>query len=58
MAAYRRAIELDPDNAVYYYNISLALRRLGDEALAATELDRAIGLDPDLERTPDGHPLI
>ncbi len=47
IAAYQKAIEIDPDYADAYYNIGIALRKQGklDEAIAAYQ--KAIEIDPD-----------
>jgi tetratricopeptide (TPR) repeat protein len=44
--AYRKAIELKPNEAAYYNNYSLALARIGKLDEARTNLAKAIELDP------------
>ena len=45
-AHYRKAIELDPENASYYNNLGLALAKNGRLEEGAAELEKAAGLDP------------
>ena len=45
---YRRAIELEPANARTFYNLSLALARLGDRAAERDALEKAVAVDPNL----------
>lgn len=47
VAAYDRAIELDPDNAVSRHNRGHALTELGRHHEGIADYDRAIELDPD-----------
>jgi len=44
-AAFRKAIERDPKNALYAYNLGLVLMRAGDPG-ARAEFERALSLDP------------
>ena len=46
--AYTEAVRLDPTNAQWHYNLSVALLRLGDQAGAQAALKRAIELEPNL----------
>jgi cytochrome c-type biogenesis protein CcmH/NrfG len=57
-SAYRRAIELDPDSAVYHFNLSVALARMGNGAEAEAEKAEALRLDPNLDPPADGSPLM
>lgn len=43
---YHEAIEGAPNNAVYKYKLSIALRQAGDEAGERTQLEAAVKLDP------------
>ena len=45
---YREAIESDPGNAVYRFELSVALRQSGDTAGERAQLEEAIKLDPKL----------
>jgi tetratricopeptide (TPR) repeat protein len=45
---YREAIESAPNNAVYKYKLSIALRQSGDSAAERAQLEEAIQLDPKL----------
>jgi tetratricopeptide (TPR) repeat protein len=47
--AYRKATELDPDNAQWHYNLSLALSRLGETQSQEAELEKALRLDPRMD---------
>ena len=58
VTAYERAIELDGGNAVYHYNLALALERLGDDAGAEQNEKLAFQLDPNLRPSDDGLPMI
>jgi tetratricopeptide (TPR) repeat protein len=49
--AYRKAVQLDPHNAQWQYNLSLALARLGDQAGQKTALERALEIDPNVAAT-------
>ena len=49
-AAYREALKLDPDNAALHYNLSLALKRLGEHEAQQRELEKAIELAPNLSQ--------
>ena len=44
---YDKAIQLDPDTAVYYRNRGVAYNKLGQYENAITEYTMAIQLDPD-----------
>ncbi len=57
-AAYREAIELEPDSGVYRYNLSVTLDRMGSAAEAEAEKAEAFRLDPDLDPPADGSPLM
>lgn len=46
-AAYRRAIEAEPDKATAHFNLALLLHRIGDRAGALAELDRVVEILPD-----------
>ncbi|MBI1788538.1 MAG: tetratricopeptide repeat protein, partial [Acidobacteria bacterium] len=43
---YREALRLDPNNAKTYYNLALALNRLGDRAGERQALEKTVQLDP------------
>jgi Flp pilus assembly protein TadD len=45
----RAAIDLKPDEARAYYNLSLALSKDGDREGAKSALERARQLDPQIE---------
>lgn len=47
-AAYRDALNSDPDEAILHYKLSRALSKLNDAAGEKAELERAIQLDPKL----------
>ena len=47
IAAYTQAIELDPDNAIVYYNRGLALYHLRRHEAALADFDQTIELKPD-----------
>jgi len=49
--AYRKAVQLDPNNAQWQYNLSLALARLGDREGQKTALKRALEIDPNVAAT-------
>jgi Tfp pilus assembly protein PilF len=46
-AAFQTAIELEPDNALFYGNLGVTLGELGQHDQAVTVLEKAIELDPD-----------
>ena len=46
ISCYKKAIELDPDNAVNHNNLGLAYHRKGDDDLAIPCYKEAIKLDP------------
>jgi tetratricopeptide (TPR) repeat protein len=48
IAKYREALESDPNDALYRYKLSVALRKSGDTDGERTQLDQAIKLDPKL----------
>jgi rhomboid protease GluP len=56
--AYRDAIALSPDYGVYQYNVSVALRRRGDEREADAALAEARRLLPNLEPPAGGQPMM
>lgn len=56
--AYREAIALAPDYGVYQYNVSVALRRRGDETEADAALAEARRLLPNLDPPADGQPMM
>lgn len=58
VVAYRRALALDPDRAVYHYNLSVALAREGSSREAEKERAEALRLDPSLPIPADGEPII
>src|SRR5262249_46705074 len=43
---YREALKLDPNNAKTYYNLGLALNKLGDQLGERRALEAAVRLDP------------
>jgi superkiller protein 3 len=45
---YRKALQVNPDDAKLHYNLSLALDKLGDFASERKELERTVELDPDV----------
>ena len=49
--AYRKAVQLDPNNAQWQYNLSLALAKLGDREGQKTALERALDIDPNVAAT-------
>ena len=49
--AYRKAVQLDPNNAQWQYNLSLALARLGDREGQIKALQRALQIDPNVATT-------
>jgi Flp pilus assembly protein TadD len=54
---FRAAIDLRPDDARAYYNLSLALKKKGDFAAAQEARKKALELDPRLDSSrPAGHP--
>lgn len=50
--AFKRAIELEPRNALLHWDLALAFQKVGKTRYAAHSLERAIklGLDPSLQR--------
>ena len=46
-ALYRKAVELTPTSARYWYNLAASERNLGDLAHAASACGKALELDPD-----------
>jgi len=58
IAAYRRAVALEPDRAVYRFNLSVALARHGATREAESEKAEALRMDPDLHIPADGLPII
>ena len=48
--AYEEALKLDPNNAKTYYNLALALDKVGD-LKRASALEKSIQLDPKLALT-------
>jgi tetratricopeptide (TPR) repeat protein/spermidine synthase len=49
--AYRRVIEIDPDNVLALDNLAMSIMALGDPYEAAEVLERAARLDPAFHRT-------
>jgi len=49
--AYRKAVQLDPENAQWQYNLSLALAKLGDREGQKNALQRALQIDPSVAPT-------
>ena len=45
---YRQAVRLSPNNALFHYNFSLALDKLGNRSEEERELEEAVKLDPKL----------
>jgi rhomboid protease GluP len=58
IAAYRRALALEPSSAVYHFNLSVALARDGSIREAEKERAEALRLDPALSIPADGGPII
>lgn len=50
--AFRRVLELDPENAAAHFQLSRALREMGREAESEQERERAEELDPRLRNRP------
>lgn len=48
IAGYREALESDPNDALYRYKLSVALRKAGDTDGERAQLEQAIRLDPKL----------
>lgn len=48
IAKYREALQSVPDDALYHYKLSVALRKAGDAEAERTELEEAVKLDPKL----------
>jgi tetratricopeptide (TPR) repeat protein len=46
--AYRKAVQLDPGDAHWRYNLSLALAKLGDRKAQKEVLTKVLELDPDM----------
>jgi tetratricopeptide (TPR) repeat protein len=46
--AYRKATQLDPDNAQWHYNLALALSRLGETQGQKAELEKTLALDSNM----------
>jgi len=46
IAAYRKALELDPNDALTHYDLALALKYKGDTKQAVEEFEAAIRLKP------------
>ena len=44
---YDKALKMDPNDAIGYYNRGLSYRRLGQYQRAIEDCDKAIELDPD-----------
>jgi tetratricopeptide (TPR) repeat protein len=51
--AYQQAVALDPGNAEWHYNYSLALSDLANHAGQERELEKAVRLDPNLAKAHD-----
>ena len=47
MRDYNKAIELTPDNALYYSNRGLAYFKIGEKQKGIDDFDKAISLDPE-----------
>lgn len=50
LVQWRRAVELQPANTVFRYNLASCLDSMGKHAEAAAELEDALRRDPDFER--------
>ena len=46
IAEYTKAVDIDPDNHVAYYNRGVAFLKTGEDNEALTDFKRSIGLDP------------
>jgi len=46
LTCFKHAVELEPDNALYQYNLATSYRNNGDKKQAARHLNLAIKLDP------------
>jgi Flp pilus assembly protein TadD len=56
--AYREAISLSPGEAVFHFNLSVALFRKGESGAAESARAEALRLDPELRAPEDGHPIL
>jgi superkiller protein 3 len=56
--AYRQAVQLDPNNARWQYNLSLALAKLGDQEGQKAALQRALQIDPNVAATHNDLGLV
>ena len=56
--AYRKAVQLDPNNAQWQYNLSLALARLGDQEGQKKALQRALQIDSNVAATHNDLGLV
>jgi len=56
--AYRKAVQLDPNNAQWQYNLSLALAKLGAREGQETALQRALQIDPGVAATHNDLGLV
>ena len=50
LALYRTLLEINPDHALTHSNVGAALLHLGRPQEALQSIERALALDPDLER--------
>ena len=53
IAAFARAVERAPNNAVYHYHLGLAYLKVGDRERGRSELQRALSLDQDFNGADD-----
>jgi FimV-like protein len=56
--AYRKAVQLDSNNAQWQYNLSLALAKLGDRAGQRNALQKALQIDPSVAATHNDLGLV
>ena len=56
--AENRAIELDPNNAEYYYFRGVALHRMDEIEAALNDVSKSIELNPDDERAHRLHDVL
>ena len=50
LVAYRQAVALNPDRALSHWGLSWVLSKLGEEIEAKQEWEKALQLDPNLDK--------